>query len=272
MARLNRHAIAAGVAAEKDAKWYIDRAFHGSGNYRVIHDVLLKDHRSESWCQIDHLVVGRLGQFLVLETKSSVEGISIHAENGAWSILYQGKPKPMKSPIEQNARHIEVLRAYLHDCDAMPRRLGIAIKPTFENWILVQPGARLPQEYGGARLVQRDHLQKEFERYADLFPVKEIFKLMSLEAMKSIVDFIIVESRKNKSIRDREAPPESQNSQAEAQGAAPPSSGQSQERRSLNKVATPCAECGSALSSKEVSFCRFNFTKLGRRYLCRSCQ
>lgn len=36
--------------------------------------------------------------------------------------------------------------------------------------------------------------------------------------------------------------------------------------------ATVCAKCGTELSTKEVNYCRFNFAKLGRRYLCRKCQ
>gem|GEM_PF-6395728 len=35
---------------------------------------------------------------------------------------------------------------------------------------------------------------------------------------------------------------------------------------------TPCANCGGQVTPKEVSYCRFNFAKLGRRYLCRKCQ
>src|SRR5690606_41371619 len=68
-------------AAEKDAQWHLDRTFHNSLNHRVLHDVLLSDSRSDSWCQIDHLVIGRLGHFLVMETKSAVQGMSLHAES-----------------------------------------------------------------------------------------------------------------------------------------------------------------------------------------------
>jgi hypothetical protein len=33
-----------------------------------------------------------------------------------------------------------------------------------------------------------------------------------------------------------------------------------------------CAKCSVELTHKEVAFCRYNFVKLGRRYLCRGCQ
>ena len=48
MPHLNNAAKAAGVAAEQDARWYIDRTFHNSQNYRVLHDVLLSDSRSDA--------------------------------------------------------------------------------------------------------------------------------------------------------------------------------------------------------------------------------
>jgi len=96
MAQLNNAARAAGAAAEEEARWYIDRALHNSRNHRVIHDVMLLDLRSDSWCQIDHMVIGRLGHILVLETKSAVQGMSLHMESGAWSVWFNGRPKPIK--------------------------------------------------------------------------------------------------------------------------------------------------------------------------------
>lgn len=312
MAQLNSAAKAAGVAAEQDARWYIDRTFHNSQNHRVLHDVLLLDSRSDAWCQIDHLIIGRLGHFLVLETKSAVQGMSLHAESGAWSVWFNGRPKPMKSPIAQNIRHIEVLGDYLRQRQVMPKRLFVSIPPSFENWILVQPGVRLPKEYGGARLVQRDQFSQEVDIFLKRMSDLSVLKLMTTPELESIVEKLAEESRENKRVRGlsptdpnvepayaapassyrateeppplpdldsdlRFAPP----SEQRTQGFAHVASVIFEAAATLSTPATPqagrqkttsCAKCGGELTPKEVSYCRFNFAKMGRRYLCRRCQ
>jgi len=313
MPHLNNAAKAAGVAAEQDARWYIDRTFHNSQNYRVLHDVLLFDSRSDAWCQIDHLVIGRLGHFLVLETKSAVQGMSLHAESGAWSVWFNGRPKPMKSPIAQNIRHIEVLGDYLRQHQIMPKRLFVVIPPSFENWILVQPGVRLPKEYGGARLVQRDQFSQEFDLFLKRMSDSSVLKFMTTPELDSIEQKLAGESRENKRVRGlsptdpkaesayaapapasyrvsektqpqpesnsdlRFAPPSEQRAQGFAHVAsvifeAASTLSTPAAAQSVRQKTTSCAKCGGELTAKEVSYCRFNFAKLGRRYLCRKCQ
>ncbi len=174
----------AGKAAEVDARWYIDRCLHGAKNWTALHDIILFDKRGDTWCQIDHLVFGRLGHFLVLETKSAKEGMSLDNKSGAFTVWFNGRPKPVKSPIAQNERHIEVLRDFVKERDLLPRRLGIIpIQPAFLNWILVQPGARLPLEYDGARLVQRDQFSKALDKLIDSIGVPDLIRLMSRESL-----------------------------------------------------------------------------------------
>lgn len=313
MAKLNSAAKAAGVAAEQDARWYIDRTFHNSQNYRVLHDVLLSDPRSDAWCQIDHLIIGWLGHFLVLETKSAVQGMTLHAESGAWSVWYGGRPKPMKSPIAQNIRHIEVLGDYLRQRQIMPKRLFLEIPPAFENWILVQPGTRLPKEYDGARLVQRDQFPQAFNAFLEKLSVANAVRFMTSAELDAIVERLAEESRENKRVRGlsptvphaavayadpvpasyriaeeppplpepdsdlRFAPPSEQKAQGFAHVAsvileAASSLPTSAAPQSGRQKTTTCAKCGGELTSKEVNYCRFNFAKMGRRYLCRTCQ
>ncbi len=60
-----------------------------------------------------------------------------------------------------------------------------------KNWILVQPGARLPKEYGGARLVQR----YQFSQEVDLF-------LERIPELDSIAAKLAEESPKNNLVRE----------------------------------------------------------------------
>ena len=193
----------------------------------------------------------------------------------------------------------------------MPKRLFVTIPPSFENWILVQPGARLPKEYGGARLVQRDQFSQEFDLFLKRMSDSSVLKVMSSAGVDSIVRKLEEESRENKRVRALQPvspPPELHFEPAPAETSRaledpqpirdcatrhhPPPEEKSHGFAHIASIimdaalsapaatpapagsrkATPCAKCGGELTPKEVSYCRFNFTKLGRRYLCRRCQ
>ena len=180
----------------------------------------------------------------------------------------------------------------------MPKRLFVTIPPSFENWILVQPGARLPKEYGGARLVQRDQFSQEFDFFVDQMADSSMLKLMTGSELDSIAAHLEEASSQNKilwkqrlSVRIsglsthaealvpcevplaipglasdvRFAPPSEEKS-------ATPSVGRNSPLRTSGVKATRCAKCRSELTPKEVSYCRFNFAKMGRQYLCQKCQ
>lgn len=280
---------AAGMAAENDARWHIDRTLKTSRNWRVLHDVVLFDRKADGWCQIDHLVFGRMGHFVVMETKSAREGMSLHEQSGAWSVWFNGKPKPMKSPISQNIRHIEVLGDYLKQCNVMPKRFGLSIAPAFANWVLVEPGCRVPKEYGGARLVQRDQFSQALDVFIEKIGVSDLLKVMLNEELARVFSTLEEESRENKRLRGLPSnpaePPPIQIAEsashyqtsgfghvlAEIAEAVITSPSPPPVARPYMKI-VPCAKCGGELSSKEISYCRFNFAKFGRRYLCRNCQ
>lgn len=179
----------AGRAAEEDARWHIDRTMKDSTNWRVIHDLVLFDRKSDGWCQIDHVVFGRLGHFLVLETKSARQGIVLKVMG----------------------------------LDELDR---IAQKLEEEN----RDNKRIRDSAGNST----EHLP------LSPGPIKS-----SPQTGFSHVISTIVEAVAN---TPRTSVPKSKVS------------------------GTPCANCRGELTPKEVSYCRFNFAKLGRRYLCRKCQ
>jgi hypothetical protein len=58
--------------------------------------------------------------------------------------FWNGRPTGIPSPVEQNRRHITVLRdAFAQDLLALPRRMGIAVKPDLRDVVLVSNGARI---------------------------------------------------------------------------------------------------------------------------------
>lgn len=124
----------AGIKGEQESAYHIDFDFRDSDITAVIHDLRLQwDGRV---AQIDHLIIHRTHKFYVLETKSFSHGLKITDEGeflrwNDWKKTYEG----MASPVEQNRRHAEVLRAVLE-------RLGYA-KPEIEAFVLISPTARI---------------------------------------------------------------------------------------------------------------------------------
>ena len=63
---------------------------------------------------IDHLILDRLLELWVCETKSFAEGVAINS-HGEWERLAGDQRSGMPSPIEQNKRHMAVLRQVFED-------------------------------------------------------------------------------------------------------------------------------------------------------------
>lgn len=114
--------IRAGDAGERDAAYEIE--FH-NGNLAkraTIHDLRLEvDGRV---AQIDHLIIDRLLTIWVCESKHFAEGVGVN-DHGEWVRFWQGRPTGIASPVEQNRKHIDVLR----DVFDWAARYGIAPRP-----------------------------------------------------------------------------------------------------------------------------------------------
>lgn len=131
--------IKAGIKAQEDAAYKLNYNYEKSENHFIIHDLRLEiDGRV---AQIDHLVFNRFLEVAVCETKSFYEGVSYN-EQLEFNYFYQGKPKGMASPIQQNKRHITLLQ-YLFDKNIIkaPNRLGIKMEMSFWNFILTSNNA-----------------------------------------------------------------------------------------------------------------------------------
>ncbi len=134
--------IQAGEKAERDAAYQIEVYFGPAENWATIHDLRLEV--DELAVQIDHLIINRLAEIWVYESKSFAEGVSIN-EYGEWSRWWHGRPEGMPSPIDQNRRHIHLLeRAFDEGLAPLPRRLGLAtMKPRLRSLVLVSDNARI---------------------------------------------------------------------------------------------------------------------------------
>ena len=134
--------IRAGEKGERDAAYEIELWFGRSPNWATLHD--LRIEVGGLTAQIDHLIVNRLAEVWICESKSFAEGVSVN-EHGEWTRWRNGRPEGMPSPIEQNRRHIELLRRAFDDgLVKAPRRLGLVpMKPAIRSLVLVSNSARI---------------------------------------------------------------------------------------------------------------------------------
>src|SRR5687768_580544 len=130
-------AIRLGAKAEADAAYQLDFDLRDSRHWAVIHDLRIDlDGRV---AQIDHLVISRMLEVFVCESKSYTGGVKVN-EHGEWSTYRDRRPIGIPSPVEQNRRHIKVLEEVIAlGYVRLPRRI-VAIKPTYRNIVLVSPG------------------------------------------------------------------------------------------------------------------------------------
>ena len=135
-----------GNKGEDSSAYYLDFDFKKSKNWVVIHDLRLEYDGDVA--QIDHLIIGRMMDVYVLESKNFNYGVSI-SDEGDFSYFYNNRPFAIPSPIAQNERHIRFLDRYLTDKELLPKRLGITIKPKYRNIILVSPTSRLTKPKKG---------------------------------------------------------------------------------------------------------------------------
>lgn len=158
----------AGQRGEKESAYLIDFDFGKSPNWAVLHDLQL-EHGGRT-AQIDHVLINRLLQVYVLETKHFHAGIKINDAGeflrwNDWKKRYEGMP----SPIEQNERHIKVLRDVMSTIE-MPTRAGIRLEPSFTPYVLVAASAtiqRPKKAFDASMVIKADQLAKTISRDFD---------------------------------------------------------------------------------------------------------
>ncbi len=174
----------AGMKGESESAYDIDFYSGPHKNRIVIHDLRL-EHKGRV-AQIDHLILNRLLEVYVLETKHFSEGVSIN-EQGEFSIWFGGKPRGIPSPLEQNDRHIEVLKDVFKTIQ-MPTRIGFRLQPSFESLVLVSKNARIgrPKTFKTDRVLKSDQLETWIEKSVETGSPLIIAKIVSLETLAEI--------------------------------------------------------------------------------------
>ena len=294
--------IRVGAKGEKETAYHLDFAWKDGKSSVIIHD--LRIEHDGRVAQIDHLILTRALHCHVIESKGFNNEVRI-SESGEWETRTRYGWRGVPSPIEQNRRHIEVLKAFIKDRELAPKRLGISLPLSFQNWVLVSPGCHLRRKGGEwDQVVKMDMFEKRFERWIEESTVLDTLaafsKFVSRETLNALGQSMVAAHKPasfdfaakfgiallEPNDDSRFGSPDTSDAKCESCAVVLEAKVIKFSRlnskkfggkllcQSCQKVASRpgCDGCGTELEDKVIAFCRFNSKRLNGRRLCRSCQ
>jgi len=226
----------------------------------------------------------------VSESKHFSEGVGIN-EHGEFAAFFGGKPYGVASPVEQNAKHILVLKKLFESgAVKLPTRLGFTIKPDFKSLVLVSKGARISRPKakidGMEAIIKNDQVFKYIDKAIDQSSSPRLVaRVIAHETLLTVARDI---ARLHKPIAfDWQAkfglskePSEQTDAKHELVLVAPDvaadanpdiaKDGSEVELKPKQKFA--CHSCGALVGYNVAKFCRFNKPKFGGNIYCMDCQ
>jgi hypothetical protein len=265
----------AGNRGEADSAYFINFHYRNSQNWTIIHD--LRIEYGGNVAQIDHLMINRLSEFYVLESKRYAYGLKI--EDSGEFLYWDGyRYQAMESPIEQNKRHAAVLGQLLKGENLLPKLLGMTLQPKFRPYVLVSPKSRVirPKHtvFNTDTVIKADELFKQIEANFDARNLASAVvagaKMISCEAVEELAQRLATHhkpadinyyarfgiqpvSQVQEPLKETEAKPQHHESQA-------PSSKYF------------CFKCGKPISQKVALFCFQNKGRFDGKAYCFDCQ
>ncbi|HEX8980501.1 MAG TPA: nuclease-related domain-containing protein [Parasulfuritortus sp.] len=275
--------LRSGIKGEREAAYDIDFYSGASKNRVVIHDLRLEHNGRVA--QIDHLVINRMLETFIVETKHFAQGISI-SESGEFTSWYGSKGQGIPSPLEQNKRHIDVLRDLFKQLD-MPSRLGFTLQPDFISIVLVSKNARItrPKKFDTSGVIKSDQFESWIQKHIDGLSPLQLAKLVSEETLIDIGRQLILRHKPLKpdylgkfgiEARTLVAPVAMPMAVREPEPASCSSvvagtSGDSPEaEEKKNKLV--CVSCGAKVSYAVAKFCWNSKKRFGGDVFCMECQ
>lgn len=279
--------IQAGIRGENEAAYEMKVHWGESKNWMVIHD--LRIEQGGLVAQIDHLLINRFLEIWVCESKHFSEGIGIN-DHGEFAAFFGGKPYGVPSPLEQNAKHILILKKFF-DSGAvkLPTRLGFTIKPDLKSLVLVSKGARISRPKskidGLEAIIKNDQIFKFIDKAIDQSNNPLLMaKIIGQDTLEALARDI---SRLHKPISfdwlakfgmAKEAPstPIAKQVPATSMPKADVSATTSEVVQSAAdhkpKQKLVCHTCGASIGYNVAKFCWFNKPKFGGNIYCMDCQ
>jgi hypothetical protein len=243
--------IRAGLKGEQEAAYHIDFHLKDVAHWAVIHDLRLEWNGRVA--QIDHLLIDRLLEIYVIESKSFRN--KIRYANGGWERINFNHWEGIPSPVEQNERHIAVISEMIRDQKLAPTRLGMTLQPTFFNMVVVMPSCSITGRYPeDVRICRMDSLVTKI-RSEDPSAL-DVFKLIAPQTLHNFATSLLLLHKpaprpKNPILEPTEVP---------TMGAVEPS------------AAPTCQGCGGPLTAAEANYCQLHQAQFEDQLLCRKCQ
>ncbi len=253
--------IRGGVAGEEEAAYEIDFYLAQRRNWAVIHDLRLEVEGRVA--QIDHVLINRMLEVFLLETKHFSGGVGYN-ERGEWVRYWDGQPRGIDSPVEQNQKHKVVMeQAFGRSVISVPKRLGVQLKPSVKTLVLLSSKARISrpsgkQPPGHDSVIKVDQLVRTLDGQFDKMGVRETLgRVPNLITPTTLGEFALAMAEAHKPIR--------------TDWAARFGIG-SADRSGLESAGGICAVCGASVSGIVAAFCHDNAARFGGRILCYKCQ
>lgn len=282
--------LSTGIETERQAAFEIDFYAASSKNMFVMHDLRLDINGRVA--QIDHVLMNRALEVFVLETKTFSTGLSIN-ERGEFSTFYDGKEVGIPSPVEQNARHISVLKDAFKEI-GLPKRLGVTLQPSFHSVVLVSPKSVISRPKVAtldASIIKLDQFFSWYEGKMNAMTLKDTFgilKVCSSETIQSLgerllplhkparVDYIKTFDL-GKVLLNKAPIQPTHVDKVERNAALEPIEPKKIEPKKIepkNKEEPQyfCASCKNSIAAVVAKFCWNNKSRFGGRAYCRTCQ
>lgn len=275
-----------GIKGEAEAAYQMNFHFSDSKRWMVIHDLRLEHNGNVA--QIDHLILNRFLEIYVCESKRFVEGIAIN-EHGEFSAFYQGKAYGIPSPIEQNERHITLLKKIFDSGDIeLPTRLGLKMKPKLLSLILIANSARISRPQSGKniqgldRIIKNEQVKNKIDKDINtenpLSASISMAKMISSETLRSFAESLAalhqpatINWKARFGIAD----------EPEARHASPNMPSENIEKPLESNTAQSkedkiphlfCASCKRTVTPTVANFCWSNKTRFQGKVYCYNCQ
>ena len=268
--------IQVGAHGERDAAYDIEFHFGRSPHWATIHD--LRIELDGLVAQIDHLIMNRLAEIWVCESKHFAEGVSVD-EHGEWIRWWHGKPEGIPSPIEQNRRHVVLLQRVFDDgLVPLPRRFGlIRMKPMVHSLVLVSNNARIGRPKrpikGLDEVIKAEKLRTALYDAYDSAPDIRMSRLIGKDALAKFAQELAGLHRPaafDWPARFGLAP------ETVVPASSSPSAAQRDDPQTVRKrepvSGATCERCGRAVSATVVRYCGDHAEEFGGRVYCMRCQ
>ena len=264
-------AMRAGIAGEEDCAYYINFYFGKSDNWCVIHDLRIEHQGSVA--QIDHLLINRLFDIYVIESKNFSYDVTIN-DSGEFTLKKGSRSFGIASPIEQNKRHIFLLEKFISAHCLVPSRLGIPIVPRYKSLILMSPKSVITRPdrkaFDTDMVIKADTLRTKIDEFVDrMNPLQDLAAIGKLSKITAVAEFaqslqthhssVSIDYRKKFGIHPAHDP---------IQTVIDRSNGTGEQGEKKNY----CFKCRKAISDNVARYCWNNKERFGGKTFCYECQ